>query len=75
MTNTPTSEAVNAAGTTYTVRYWAGPRDGNVEAITCGYPPSVLNGYELSHSKLGRYYHYRWPRQIPQQADASGGTP
>lgn len=39
---------------TYTVRYWAGPRDGGEERIVCGYPPKFLNGYELSFSMNGR---------------------
>lgn len=45
---------------TYTVRYWGGPKDGAEEQITCGYPPSVLHGYALAYSKLGRYYLYSW---------------
>jgi hypothetical protein len=49
---------------TYTVRYWAGPLDGAEEQITCGYPPKTLNGYALSHSKLGRYYQYSWARRL-----------
>lgn len=47
---------------TYTVRYYGGPKDGDEERITCGYPPKVLHGYGLSHSKLGRYYLYSWAK-------------
>jgi hypothetical protein len=53
--------------TTYTVRYWGGPKDGAEEQITCGYPPSELNGYVCSHSKLGRYFLYSWARRLRER--------
>ena len=54
---------------TYTVRYWGGPKDGAEEQISCGYPPATLNGYGLSHSKLGRYYLYSWARKTREKQD------
>lgn len=44
---------------TYTIRYWGGPKDGAEEQITCGYPPKVLHGYGLAYGKVGRYL-YSW---------------
>ncbi|MDX3531183.1 hypothetical protein P1P75_33465 [Streptomyces sp. ID05-39B] len=48
--------------TTYTVRFWGGPKDGAEEQTTCGYPPASLHGYGRAYSKLGQYYLYSWAR-------------
>ena len=55
------------AETTYTVRFWGGPKDGAEEQVTCGYPPKVLDGYGLAYSKLGRFYLYSWARQTREK--------
>lgn len=47
---------------TYNVRFYGGPKDGAEEQITCGYPPSTLDGYGLAYSRRGRYYLYSWVR-------------
>jgi hypothetical protein len=52
---------------TYTVRYWGGPKDGAEEQITCGYPPKTLNGYGLAYSKVGRFYQYSWARRTREK--------
>jgi hypothetical protein len=52
---------------TYTVRYWGGPKDGAEEQITCGYPPRILHGYVCAYSKLGRYYQYTWARVLREK--------
>lgn len=60
--------------TTYTVRYWGGPRDGGEEQITCGYPPRILHGYVCAYSKLGRFYLYSWARVLREKYVAADET-
>ncbi|GGK24782.1 hypothetical protein GCM10011583_66060 [Streptomyces camponoticapitis] len=67
--NPVTPEQEVEAGS-YAVRYWGGPLDGGEERIACPYPPRSLNGYGLSHSKLGRYYVYTWAKRMRSQADS-----
>lgn len=47
--------------TTYTVRFYGGPKDGAEEQIS-EYPPANLHGYGLAYSKVGRFYMYSWTR-------------
>jgi hypothetical protein len=56
--------------TTYTVRFWGGPRDGAEDQIECGYPPETLHGYVCAYSKLGRYYQYTWHRAAREKHTA-----
>lgn len=56
--------------TTYTVRFYGGPKDGAEEQITCGYPPAVLYGYGLAYSRLGRFYQYSWAWLIREKKGA-----
>jgi hypothetical protein len=44
----------------YLIKFYGGPKDGDVSTLFTGYPPNELEGYTLSRSVRGKFFIYSW---------------